>query len=206
MQRDYSPYRAQFAIRLRAVRKARRLSLQAIARHVGVSHPLVHAWETAKCMPNPAQFVHLTEALGVSMDGLLRGFQEDDQFVPSLTIAIRPGEFLSPEADAAHRAQEAAALAVKRQAEAEKEAAKKERAVVTRMNRQIAIAKARAAIPRKRVGAINSLHSALSRRDDPEASVAQYCLVCKTVEIGRWGFCDACNPASALAGLSDSEK
>lgn len=55
-----------FAVRLRALREARGLSLAALSRRAGISKPSIWAWETGKTVPRTRSVDALAKALGVT--------------------------------------------------------------------------------------------------------------------------------------------
>ena len=59
--------------RLRAVRQARELTLEEVAKGVNVSYVAIQKWELSKVIPNVDRVEALASALVVSTEFLLRG-------------------------------------------------------------------------------------------------------------------------------------
>jgi transcriptional regulator with XRE-family HTH domain len=64
-------------VRLRRLRKLRSLTLDELARELGVSKPTVWAWEQARSAPSPDRFEKIAEALGTTVSELRTGMRKD---------------------------------------------------------------------------------------------------------------------------------
>jgi transcriptional regulator with XRE-family HTH domain len=61
---------SEFSEKIRKYRLARQLSINDLARALGVSKPTVWAWEHARATPRPERFVALAQILQVPVEAL----------------------------------------------------------------------------------------------------------------------------------------
>jgi transcriptional regulator with XRE-family HTH domain len=64
-------------VRLRRLRKAQGLTLDELAKRLGVSKPTVWAWEQARSAPSPDRYETIAEVLGTTASELRSGRSED---------------------------------------------------------------------------------------------------------------------------------
>lgn len=64
-------------VRLRRLRKARGMTLDELARELGVSKPTVWAWEQARSAPSPDRYERIAQVLGTTAAELRSGRSED---------------------------------------------------------------------------------------------------------------------------------